>query len=121
MRTRVTRSFTFEAAHQLPWHPGKCRDLHGHSYRLEVTVEGPITDQGIVIDFADVRAVVERSVIRDLDHRYLNDVLDNPTAELIAHHIWKTIEAADDPGLGAGRLVRLRLWETPDSFVEVEE
>jgi len=39
MRTLVTRSFTFEAAHQLPWHPGKCRDLHGHGYRLEVTPE----------------------------------------------------------------------------------
>ena len=48
VKTSVTRSFTFEAAHQLPWHPGKCRELHGHGYRLEVTVEGPVGDNGMV-------------------------------------------------------------------------
>ena len=52
VRTSVTRCFTFEAAHQLPWHPGKCRNLHGHGYRLEVTVEGPVNDDGMVLDFA---------------------------------------------------------------------
>ena len=113
MRTSVTRTFTFEAAHQLPWHDGKCRNLHGHSYRLEVTVEGPIGDQGIVVDFADIKRVVERDVVDVYDHRYLNDLLDNPTAELIAAEIWKTVEAADLA------VRRIRLWETPDSFVEV--
>jgi 6-pyruvoyltetrahydropterin/6-carboxytetrahydropterin synthase len=113
MRTSVTRTFTFEAAHQLPWHPGKCRYLHGHSYRLEVTVEGPIGDHGIVVDFADIKQVVERDVIAAYDHRYLNDLLDNPTAELLAAEIWKTVEAADLA------VSRIRLWETADSFVEV--
>jgi 6-pyruvoyltetrahydropterin/6-carboxytetrahydropterin synthase len=113
MRTSVTRTFSFEAAHQLPWHEGKCRNLHGHSYRLEVSVEGPIGEQGIVVDFADIRAVVERDVIERYDHRYLNDMLENPTAELIAAEIWKTVEAADLA------VTRIRLWETPDSFVEV--
>ncbi len=114
MRTTVTRTFTFEAAHQLPWHSGACRELHGHGYRLEVTVAGPLNDDGIVVDFADVGAVVEREVIARYDHRYLNDVLDNPTAELIAHDAWKHLEAA---GLG---IERIRLWETGDSFVEIE-
>lgn len=113
MRTSVTRSFTFEAAHQLPWHPGKCKRLHGHSYRLEVTVEGPLNHQGIVVDFADIKAVVDREVIARFDHTYLNDLFDNPTAELIAHEIWKTLEAADL------RVARIRLWETPDSWVDV--
>jgi 6-pyruvoyltetrahydropterin/6-carboxytetrahydropterin synthase len=113
MQTSVTRTFTFEAAHQLPWHDGKCRNLHGHSYRLEVTVTGPVGDQGIVVDFAEVKRVVERDVIAAYDHRYLNDLLDNPTAELIAAEIWKTVEAADLA------VSRIRLWETPDSFVEV--
>ncbi|HEX7167290.1 MAG TPA: 6-carboxytetrahydropterin synthase QueD [Acidimicrobiales bacterium] len=113
MRTSVTRSFTFEAAHQLPWHTGKCRRLHGHSYRVEVTVEGPLDENGIVVDFADIKDVVERDVITRYDHRYLNDLLDNPTAEVIAHEIWKTIEAADLP------VARIRLWETPDSWVDV--
>lgn len=113
MRTSATRSFTFEAAHQLPWHPGKCRRLHGHSYRLEVTVEGPIDDQGIVVDFSDIRRVVEREVIDRFDHQYLNDLLENPTAELIAHEIWKSVEAADLA------VSHIRLWETPDSWVDV--
>src|SRR5207249_755283 len=113
MRTSVSRSFTFEAAHQLPWHPGACRNLHGHGYRLEVTVEGPVAEQGIVVDFADIAAVVEREVVARYDHRYLNDLLENPTAELLAQDVWKRVEAA---GLGVSRI---RLWETPDSWVEV--
>jgi 6-pyruvoyltetrahydropterin/6-carboxytetrahydropterin synthase len=113
MRTSVTRCFSFEAAHQLPWHPGKCRDLHGHGYRLEVTVEGPVNEQGVVLDFADVEAVVEREVIARYDHTYLNDLFDNPTAELIAHDAWKRLEAADLA------VTRIRLWETADCMVEV--
>jgi 6-pyruvoyltetrahydropterin/6-carboxytetrahydropterin synthase len=110
---RVTRTFGFEAAHQLPWHPGRCHDLHGHSYRLEVTVEGPVGDDGIVIDFADLKAVVEREVIERFDHRYLNDLMENPTAELVAAETWKRLEAA---GLG---VARIRLWETADCCVEL--
>jgi 6-pyruvoyltetrahydropterin/6-carboxytetrahydropterin synthase len=114
MRTTVTRTFTFEAAHQLPWHTGACRELHGHGYRLEVTVGGPVNDDGIVIDFADVGAVVTRTVIDRYDHRYLNDILDNPTAELIAQDAWKQLEAA---GLS---IEKVKLWETADSYVEIE-
>ena len=114
MRTSVTRTFTFEAAHQLPWHTGACRELHGHGYRLEVTVAGPLNDDGIVVDFAEVGTVVEREVIATYDHRFLNDILDNPTAELIAHDTWKRLEAA---GLAVSRV---RLWETADSYVEIE-
>lgn len=113
MRTSVTKSFTFEAAHQLPWHSGACQRLHGHGYRLEVTVEGPLNEHGIVTDFADVSAVVEREVIARFDHQYLNELLDNPTAELLAQDAWKRIEAA---GLAVSRI---RLWETADSMVEL--
>ena len=113
MRTSVTRSFRFEAAHQLPWHPGKCRDLHGHSYRLEVTVEGPLNESGIVIDFGDLGDIVERHVVEPLDHAYLNDLIENPTAELIAQHVWKQLETLDLP------VRRVRLWETADCYAEV--
>src|SRR5213592_3496715 len=106
MRTSVTRSFRFEAAHQLPWHDGPCRNLHGHSYRLEITVEGPVGEQGMVVDFSELKTVVQRMVIDRYDHTYLNELLDNPTAELLAHEIWKSLEAG---GLG---LTRIRLWET---------
>lgn len=113
MRTSVTRSFTFEAAHQLPWHPGRCRNLHGHSYRLEVSVEGSVDENGVVVDFDDLKAVVQREVLDHYDHTMLNDLLDNPTAELIAADAWKRLEAA---GVAPARL---RLWETPNSSVEL--
>src|SRR4051794_40657376 len=101
MRTSVTRAFAFEAAHQLPWHEGKCRNLHGHSSRLGVTVEGPLPEHGVVVDFADLKAVVTAEVIDRYDHRYLNEIMDNPTAELVAQEIWKSLEAA---GLAITRL-----------------
>ena len=113
MRARVVRSFSFEAAHVLPWHEGQCRNLHGHSYRLEVAVEGPIAENGMVLDFADLKAVVQREVIDHFDHTLLNDLLDNPTAEVIAANAWKRLEAA---GLV---LAWVRLWETPTSSVEI--
>jgi 6-pyruvoyltetrahydropterin/6-carboxytetrahydropterin synthase len=112
-RTSVTCTFTFEAAHRLTWHPGKCRNLHGHSYRLDVTVEGPLDGNGVVIDFDLLTEVVEREVIDLWDHRDLNEFLDNPTAELLAHRAWQLLTAA---GVD---LAALRLWETVDSSVEL--
>jgi 6-pyruvoyltetrahydropterin/6-carboxytetrahydropterin synthase len=113
MRARVTRSFSFEAAHELPWHPGKCKRLHGHHYRFEATVEGPLDDNGIVIDFEDVKRIVNAEVVDRYDHQYLNDFLENPTAERLAQDVWRRLTEA---GLN---LVGLRLWETPDSSVEL--
>jgi 6-pyruvoyltetrahydropterin/6-carboxytetrahydropterin synthase len=112
-RTSVTCTFTFEAAHRLTWHPGKCRNLHGHSYRLDVTVEGPLDGNGVVIDFDLLTEIVEREVIDLWDHRDLNEFLDNPTAELLAHRAWQLLTAA---GVD---LAALRLWETVDSSVEL--
>jgi queuosine biosynthesis protein QueD len=85
--TSVTRRFSFEASHQLPWHHGKCANLHGHSYQLDVTVTGNLTRDGIVVDFADLKATVKKHVLDDYDHAHLNDFLPNPTAELIAADI----------------------------------
>jgi 6-pyruvoyltetrahydropterin/6-carboxytetrahydropterin synthase len=111
--TRLTCSFTFEAAHRLPWHPGKCAGLHGHSYRLDVTVAGPLDDNGIVVDFDNLHAIVNDQVIDQWDHSDLNVVLDNPTAELLAHRAWGLLADAGLP------LVGIRLWETPQSWVEL--
>ncbi len=113
MNTRVSRSFSFEAAHQLEWHSGACKNLHGHSYRLEVTVAGPLDDNGIVVDFADLSEVVQHTVIDAYDHTYLNDLLPNPTAELIAADIWDRLTSA---GMVPDRIV---LWETTNSSVEI--
>jgi 6-pyruvoyltetrahydropterin/6-carboxytetrahydropterin synthase len=112
-RTRVTCTFGFEAAHRLAWHPGKCRNLHGHSYRLDVSVVGPLDANGVVLDFDTLQDVVRTQVIDHWDHRDLNEVLDNPTAELLAHRAW---ELLTDAGL---TLAALRLWETADSWVDL--
>jgi 6-pyruvoyltetrahydropterin/6-carboxytetrahydropterin synthase len=88
----IFREFTFEAAHRLPNVPAghKCARLHGHSYRIEVHVSGPVgEDTGWVMDFGDVSAAF--APVRDqLDHYYLNDItgLENPTSEVLARWIW---------------------------------
>ena len=109
----MTKSFRFEAAHQLPWHPGKCRNLHGHSYRLDVTVEGPLDANGVVVDFDELEAHVRAEVVNRYDHSFLNDLIDNPTAELIAADAWKRLESC---GVA---VIRVVVWETPDAWAEV--
>lgn len=120
MRTEVTRKFTFEAAHFLPNHDGKCKTLHGHSYTLEVSVSGPITEsgpkEGMVMDFADITAVVEREVIKQWDHQFLNDLVSFPTtAENLAGEVFKRVKAAGLP------VSRVKLWETARGAAEVTE
>lgn len=104
---RVRRRFDFEAAHRLPDHPGKCRELHGHSFRLVVTVERPVDPaSGLAVDFTELKRVVRETVIDRVDHTYLNDVIDNPTAENLVVWIWARLREAL-PGL-----VEIELFET---------
>ena len=102
--TEVYADLHFEAAHRLPnvpeWH--RCARLHGHSYRVRVTVRGPVEARsGWVVDFAVVEHAAG-SLVAQLDHRTLNDVkgLENPTAEHIARWLWNGIEPLL-PGLWA--------------------
>ncbi len=94
----------------LPHHPGQCSRLHGHSYRLEVAVAGPLQDagpsQGMVLDFDELASVVESAVIERLDHSSLNDLLPNPTAEHIAQWVWQQLA----PRLAG--LDEIAIWET---------
>jgi len=112
---QIRKSFTFEAAHVLPNHPGKCARLHGHSYRLDVALEGPLHADGpaagMVEDFDVVAAVVRAAVIAQLDHRSLNELIENPTAEHVVLWAWDRL-APELPGLA-----ELTLWETPTSCV----
>lgn len=94
---KVTTEFHFDAAHRLPGLPEthKCHRLHGHTYRLQVTVEGAVGNDGFVIDFADVKSAVN-PLISQLDHYYLNDVIANPTVEVMLEWLWERIKL---PGL----------------------
>ncbi|MDX1389821.1 MAG: 6-carboxytetrahydropterin synthase QueD, partial [Acidobacteriota bacterium] len=104
---RVRRQFDFEAAHRLPHHPGKCRDLHGHAYRLVVTVDRALDPStGLAIDFGDLKKVVRGRVVEVLDHKHLNDIIANPTAENIAVWIWEQLA----PSLEG--LLEIELFET---------
>jgi 6-pyruvoyltetrahydropterin/6-carboxytetrahydropterin synthase len=112
---RLRREYCFEAAHRLPLVPEghKCARLHGHSYRVEIHVEGPVGEDGMVVDFAvlDEFWVPLQEV---LDHRLLNDVkgLENPTSENLAIWIWEHLHLP--------WLRRVVVSETPRSSVEYE-
>ena len=90
------KEFRFEAAHLLPNVPAghKCGRLHGHSYRVEIHVSGPVDPHtGWVIDFADIKAAVKPLIDR-LDHYYLNEIpgLENPTSEVLAEWLWERLK-----------------------------
>lgn len=102
----IHKIFQVEAAHRLPHVPPghKCARLHGHSFRIEVHVEGDLDPvRGWVMDFADIKAAFQPLHDR-LDHHYLNEIegLENPTSERLAAWIWERLR----PGLpGLARIV----------------
>jgi 6-pyruvoyltetrahydropterin/6-carboxytetrahydropterin synthase len=115
---KITQAFTFEAAHRLPNVPQthRCYRMHGHSYRVELCLEGPVgRDTGFVIDFFDVEAAFD-PLLRRLDHYCLNEIegLENPTAENIAVWIWDRAK----PVLPL--LAKITVYETPQSWTEYE-
>ena len=69
-RARITRSLTLDAGHRVPGHQGKCRNLHGHTYRVDVTVEGDVPDDGMVLDFGIVKEAMN-DALGDWDHAFL--------------------------------------------------
>jgi 6-pyruvoyltetrahydropterin/6-carboxytetrahydropterin synthase len=108
---RVCREFYFDASHHLPDYKGKCENPHGHTYKLEVVVEGDVKSDGLVMDFQRIKRIVESEVIEKLDHKNLNDIISNPTAENI-------IEWIHDHLRGKLPLYSLKLWEGVDKWVE---
>ncbi len=115
MEVVLTKKFTFEAGHYLPGHP-KCGTQHGHSWCLKVSIRGKVKENGMVIDFSELKGLVDSYVINKLDHKNLNDVLDfTPTCEYLAEWIW--MQLVEPLGLSGIELQRIKLSETPDNNV----
>lgn len=130
----ITRLVRFNAAHRVfnpAWSDerneatfGKCSNpnWHGHNYTLEITVEGSVNpDTGYVIDLGEVKRIAEEELVRHLDHKNLN--LDVPfmqgtipTTENLVLACWRVLA----PKLAPARLVRLKLWETENHYVEYD-
>ncbi len=114
---RVSKVFSFDSAHFLPSYHGKCETLHGHTYRLVVTVAGVPDAEGMVIDFILLKKIVQEEVLSVLDHSLLNDILPQPTAENIAKWVWHRI--SEKVRRDRAALFEVEVWETPTSYVRV--
>ncbi|MGL5892952.1 MAG: 6-pyruvoyl trahydropterin synthase family protein [Bacteroidia bacterium] len=139
---RVTKSFNFEMAHALPGHDGPCKHIHGHTYFLHVTISGKpkqqsgAPDNGMVIDFGDLKRIVREQIIDPFDHalvlpeesrKILAPLLSDPlftrihwmpfqpTCELLVIHFMHKIREHLPKGI---ELITLRLNETPTSYAE---
>lgn len=97
----ISKQFSFEAAHYLPSHKGKCSRLHGHSYKGEVVVSAErLTQQGMVMDYYDLKHIIESEIVEVCDHYCLNEVLEEnkilnePTAEVLAKWFFMKVQRA---------------------------
>lgn len=142
---RITRRLEFDAGHRIPDHRSDCRHLHGHRYALEVTLSGDVIQQGsdgrdgMVMDFAEVKALARKHVVDPWDHAFLvfrgdravagflaslpdhkTVVLDSvPTAENLARIAFRALDAAFQDHYGNNlRLERVRIYETPNCWAD---
>lgn len=117
----IGKTYTFEAAHKLPGYNGACKNMHGHSYKAEIQIKARkgqegLNDQAMLMDFHVLDDIVQ-STIEELDHSYLNKILKDPTAEMIASYL---ALAVDDKLSNTTRTVaKVKLYETEKCYVEV--
>jgi 6-pyruvoyltetrahydropterin/6-carboxytetrahydropterin synthase len=141
----ITTRLEFDAGHRIPDHKSQCRNLHGHRYAIEITLSGDIiqqeksSDNGMVMDFSDVKRIAREAVVDVWDHaflvyehddaivNFLNSLPDHktvifptvPTAENMASEAFKILKAQYKDTYGNHlKLVRVRLYETPNSWTD---
>ncbi|RTZ40019.1 6-carboxytetrahydropterin synthase QueD [Candidimonas sp. SYP-B2681] len=144
--TSITRKLEFDAGHRIPDHRSQCRNLHGHRYVLEITLEGEViaapgeSDNGMVMDFSEIKAIAKEHIVDRWDHAFLVfrgdtavvDFLESlgnhktvivdsiPTAENLAHLAFDTLAPEYAHKFGGNlHLSRVRLYETPNCWVDV--
>lgn len=108
---KVGRVFYFDSAHHLPEYDGTCEKHHGHTYTLDVVLEGDIGEDGMVLDFTKLKNVVQKEILSKLDHTDLNDIFENPTAENMVDWIYDRLK--DKLSLHS-----VKLWEGRDKWVQ---
>jgi 6-pyruvoyltetrahydropterin/6-carboxytetrahydropterin synthase len=114
----VTVEQTFAAGHALRNYKGKCENVHGHNYRVRVTIAGEQLDEiGLLVDFVDVKRLMG-GAIEYLDHRFINDLPPfdelNPSAENIAKYFYDRLSAGMKTDAPV-RIAEVRVWETDTS------
>lgn len=141
----ITRRLEFDAGHRIPNHNSQCRHLHGHRYAIEITLSGELiategaSDQGMVMDFSDVKAIANSVLVEQWDHAFLvyqgdHAIVDFlaslpdhktvvlpviPTAENLADQAFRMLDAAYLDTYGNHlQLQRVRLYETPNNWVD---
>lgn len=125
-RVMVSKEFTFDAAHHLHCYEGKCKNLHGHTYKVVFGISGYVNEIGLAIDFGDIKEIWKNEIEIYLDHRYLNETLPamNTTAENMVVWIYEKMAEALTKDNRANeykgaRVEFVRLFETPTSYAEV--
>ncbi|SHF29153.1 6-carboxytetrahydropterin synthase QueD [Caloramator proteoclasticus] len=111
----LIKEFEFDAAHNLIHYHGKCERLHGHTYKLVVKLEGEPDSEGMVFDFVQLKKIVKERIIDKFDHAYLNDIIEQPTAENMAIYVWD--ELYDVLKRDNCRLYEVEVWETKTSGI----
>jgi 6-pyruvoyltetrahydropterin/6-carboxytetrahydropterin synthase len=110
---KICREFYFDAAHFLPRYRGKCERLHGHTYKLEIVVDAEKGENGMVLDFNELKSIAKESVLDRLDHQNMNEIFENPTAENIADWIFSELDKKIP-------VSSVKLWEGKGKWVMVE-
>lgn len=95
---RISKTVEFDAGHRISNHPGKCKNPHGHRYRVEVTVSGSVDPEtGMVIDFGHLRSAMGRVIEAPFDHAFIFGPGDRALAELFTINGWKHVELDSEP------------------------
>ena len=106
----------FDAAHKLVGYKGKCSNVHGHRWKVEVFVAGKKLDNlGILVDFEVIKKRLQK-IVEKLDHSFLNDFeeIGNPTSENVSRYIFKRMNDLS----ASVKLERVRVWESPEAWCE---
>ena len=118
----ICKRFHFDAAHFLPAYQGKCHNLHGHRWLVDVGISGEVnpsgSEKGMVMDFGRLKMIVNR-YIDQFDHQLINDIFpDDPTAENLASYFFGVIEKDLLTNYDGIILEFVRIWETEDAYAE---